>query len=221
MLRSKLRIGLVIVAVLTTLVACSTGTGEPSPTATPEPTATLEPTATPEPTPTPVLLTGNPRSYLPSQSEMPPGYVIEPNMSLPISDEGSSVGYTSMANAFDPSGKAMGIVFAAVVFQSEEQAQVFLSEEERFEGFGSNVGAQLRSVNVNIPNVDESVVFAGRNQGGEIGPNAFVVYAFSVKNVVSVVMSMGNGLDQDSPEGLVTETLYYVSLVTDKLKEQN
>ena len=61
----------------------------------------------------------------------------------------------------------------------------------------------------------------GQNQDGQIGLPAFVVYAFRVKNVVSVVFSMGNGLDQDSPEGLVTETLYYVSLVTGKLNEQN
>jgi hypothetical protein len=178
---------------------------------------------TPQPTPTRSLLLGNPRSYLPSQVEMPQGYTLNPDMSAPYSDEGSSIAYINLENALSH-GDAVQVLFSACVLPSENQAEssfreIVSNEEETLQGFARSVGAQFGPANVEVPNVDESAALAGRGHNETLGPTATALYVIRVKNVIAIVWSVGNGQDHDSPHGLLQETLYYVSVVTDKLNE--
>lgn len=175
--------------------------------------------------PTPVLLlSGTPRSYLPSQTQMPQGYTLEPHMSPSLSEEQASVGYTNIANALSAQGDAVGVQFTVFILETEDLAHLLfeniVADEDLLQNLANGVSPRLAPADAEFLaylSGDEVAVFAVHGQDERLGTLAVALYIVRVRNAVSIVCSWGNGQDSDTPQGLLEESLYYVPLVTDKM----
>jgi len=182
----------------------------PAPTNTP----ILKPT--PTNTPTPFLFSDNPKLYLPSESDMPQGWQLQPESSGPMWG-GYHILYENRDNLWN--AKTFGLDFFIVLSPSEEQAQSIFrrwTSEGEFVNALAELG-EMESTYISVPNVDESAAFRGSMSSDRSGPFPIDQSAiiFRVKNAVAWVQVMS---PIDNPRGL-QEALYYVSLITEKLSE--
>ena len=177
-------------AVAATLTALApTATSTPIPTETPTPTPVPSPTPIPTKTPVP-LFEGSPVSYIPTEAEMPGGFVVNPYVSKAAIDTAypvAALGY----------GRDILEVVGYIVVVAPDEA----SAKTTFRGI-SGVPSGAAVANVAVAGVDEYSSYRT--------PDPAVIYTFLRKrNVVAAVFS--GGIGQFGAE-------YWVGLLTNKLR---
>lgn len=188
-------------AVAATLTAAapthtSTATATWTPTATHTPTATVTPSPTKTPTATPVpLLTGRPMDYIPTESEMPSGFVVSPLLTEPVIETSFPCGEIGYIRNSDEM-----VAYFVFVAPDEEGAKLLYRE------FSSD-SAELGSVitDVSVAGVDEHASV----WNGDIP--TMVIYTFLRKQNVMAIVFAGGLSAAGSAD-------YYVALLTHKLE---
>ena len=170
------------------------------------------------PVPTAVLLPGRPMSYVPTEADMPSGYILDPGLSGPNPLDGYSAGYVNTANFFDTAGRPMYVVYTVALLGSEQEAESYFASINSVAAFGEIMPSllNLEAVDAEVPNVDDVAAFWGVAQGTDPLVSANVV-AFFVRydNLFAIVMTGCNAI---TPKDIqVRASTYYVSLVTNEL----
>ncbi len=206
------------------LAAAATATEAARPTATPPPTNTPAPTDTPMPSPTPVLYTSNGKKFVPTEADMPFGFMLQTSNSGPM-DGGD--GY--MATFLNPNnmtnfGEPVLVVFQVFVPDTEahgEEMFIRLADHGaeflaafRFEG--EQVKSKIGNVDVRVPDVDESLGIYGTMQG-PLFEKSVCGISVRVKNLLSSVYVMSNELEP-SQRGCLQQAQLFQSLVIDRLE---
>ena len=172
----------------------------------------------------PQLVSGEPRDYIPSQSEMPEGFELAPSYSGPVPVDrgrGHRITFENEGNKL-VTERTWAVEFSFYIYETEELAAdsfTRLSSNPKVSGPGWEVEL-LEAPRMKTNEADDFIMFAGVTDVTS-PPSLVSISYFRLKNV-SLTMFTSSFASHDlerSVERLGTEVLYYLSLVTGKIKE--
>ncbi len=199
----------------------STNTPVPPRTSIPTWTPTITLSPTPIKTATQSLFLGSARSYIPSQEEVPDGYLLQPEYSFARNignGDGYTITYANNANKQE-GGKVWAVEYTIFVYNSERDTKnEFINKNNNISLTIAGNNVHLTRVDSEIPEADDIAIFSGvliYSSYVEI----YVVSIIRFRNVLLVqVVSGYSSLDPEaSIVAIGRSSHYFVSLVIKQL----